>query len=620
MLDVGWLKLRAATAVLLLLLTAILLSVTDPRSVGSGEIKIGSHQGVEYLSDRTYTGDVTAEKGLVVNGTLRIQNCDLTMAGGFIQVNEGGHLIVESSRLHSANGSSVYYLDIRGSADIRNTTISNCLDRANHLIGIYASGNGLNITGSNMVNCGMIRLEGTAARLVNTNLSGIISYAGDIEVRGCRVDAMGVSKADGGKLDIRGTHLTSNISFSTSIASISVRNISRLSVQNVTVSGTYNAGIFSSFSGTDLSQVKIDLPFGIYGVKLDNTTIDRMIGMDISRCQIGVSLLGCSSEYPLRDLNITGSEYGLVAQGPNPLTVERGAIQDSIQGIFSYSPITAVNTTFTDMDIGVLAAGPDLLELEGCLFEDYRYWAVQQKSWDPDGFPGNQFLPASGSHGVVSFYGTFLVDVRTGKGLEVEGALVSVSSPFGSAKNLRPGEIELVWGYLDDGRLVDEVEYQISAVSGRSNTSSKFVPAEGGSLQLVLVLCDIWISSLRMEKDELVVSVISNGTDADRVTLRVDVEGSFREERSVSLPAGIVKDVSVPLDLEEGVHHIQVTATSSDEYQGQNGALMDNNVAYLEVTVLDDAGDDLLLIFLLIGMSILLFTIPILLRRKRQDG
>ncbi len=579
----------------------------------------GSGPGILYIEDETWIGHVECNNTLIINISLTIRDCIVTMEGGYIQVEERGSLTLINSTITASCEDRVYYMDIRGEALIRNSTIRNALDISNGYFGLYVRNGPFLMESSDLSRSGMIWFKECDSTITDTIFEGSYHESGSHVISGCEVITMGVSITDGGTLIINDTGFTSNITFSSGAAAISATDGVDIVIEDIRIAGTYNAGMFTSFCEVDVRGVDIDLPGGIHGLKFDNCSLSPISDIYVRECDIGVSFIGCSGDLALRESHIDNAYYGVILHGPSPLVIDDIVVNRTTTGVISYGPVLINNTRFVTNGVCISIKDDELLQVSNTRFEAFDFWGIMVQTWeDKVSFSDqNAFIGAEGAFGDVAFYGIVHIRAIGPDNITVHGAEIWIRSPFGTSDRMGQGDLEIIWGYLDEGALVDDLDYTANSSWAPAEGSTDFRMKEGLSVEVYLPLVDVWVISVEVEDGKAFVDLTVTGTDSNAVSLSVHIDGAYYETLTADLSVGDVVQLELDMpDLSEGLHTISVKASSADEWDGSGGILQENNEMTESFKEREDTGDELLLIYLLVVGAILLFIVPILLRKK----
>ena len=295
-------------------------------------------------------------------------------------------------------------------------------------------------------------------------------------------------------------------------------------------------------------------------------------------------------------------------------------INDTTSGIISYGPVVVTNSRFISNGVCISVKDDDLLQVNNATFETYDHWGIMVKTWDEgiSYYDHNTFNGGEDAFGDIAFYGIVDIEVVGPMGITVKGAEIWVRSPFGTSERMGQGELEVVWGYLEGGRMIEDLDYTANSSWTPAEGSTEFRMEQGLSVDVFLPLVDVWVQSIEVKDDNALVRLTVNGTDTNAVELWVYIDGAYSHEMTTDLTTGT--DVYLKIDLSNistGEHTISVEAYSYDEWDGNDRVLLDNNNVAGSFNVREDTGDELLLIYFLVAGAIMLFIIPILIRKKR---
>ncbi|MGA1821993.1 MAG: hypothetical protein ACMUIG_05655 [Thermoplasmatota archaeon] len=616
----------------LILIILILLPVTGTAAGDDGGCPGSSCDFPVYLEPSSQnliivnnTADSLWDENTYLNGSLKVEQdltisgINLTIGGQRIIVDEGAVLTVIDSTIDSYNRSFVYHMEISGSLVLRNTTLINCLDPLNSYFGIYVSGGYMELEGSDLSRSGIIQIENSTASVIGCSLTGMISLYSDAEVANTTILSFGLSQIGDGIMKATGLHITSNLTFSIGVSGLSVLNGGELIARDIEITGTYNAGIFSSYSHLDLSVARIELVDGLYGVKMDNTTMKTLRDVLIDGGLGGLSLYGCTGEVSVYNMTAKCHEFGMVVDGLVPATVSNSSFLGSRIGAVGRSPLQLVYSTMKDNEIGVRMELGYHLAMTDCRIEDYSEWGVVEQSWEIVRYPENTYVPAPGAKGQIAWFGLIPISIRGPENIPVKGSMLRMSSDIDDFTKQDPGVIDLVWGYSAGTGITEEVQYDVEVSWKQTTAETTFTPTKGFVLDVYLPMTDIRISGIEYRNGEAVVSIISNGTGVDNVEVSLYADGYWRGEATISLEPDEPAKIIIPLDLDEGAHNLMARAGSVDEYKGSNGMLQENNEMTRNVIVEEEEDRGTFLIWLAVTGIILLFLVPFLIKDRTKS-
>ena len=579
----------------------------------------GGGEDLSYNSNRTmYLDEVSSWSGkrylndtLFVNATLNIVNATLLIGGDGLIVAETGRMNIINSTLRPLDQSGTFYLETRGELTIIDSDVSGCLDKENSYFGIYVSSGGfLEGDGLDMTRSGMIRVDNSSISLERSGIPGIVSLSGEVIIEECSVLSHGLSQIGDGEMEVTKTTLTSNVSFSIGVSAISVLQGGSLRVDDVNINGTYNVGVFASYSDADIEDVSISLPDGIYGIKADNSTIGTVRNISTTLVSGGVAVIGSERGTEFVDCDLGSRDFGALTEGINGVTFGSCRFGGSSVGIISESSLTVSDSLFSDNRIGIRMGANQHLEISGNRFVDYDMFAVEQETWNEVTYPDNEYDTEDPEAVEIVWWGEIGLVVSGPKGMDVKGAKVEVSSFMTQYTGQNTGYVGTVWGYNDGRENVTDVETELVVSWGGAEVERTFTPSKGDVLDVELPMADLWIRDLKYSEGKIIVSLVLNGTDADNVRLSLEIDGD-RMRRYVNLSAGEEVNVSFPAELEEGIYRAEAGVSSPDEYTGSGGILLENNALDKDISVKEEASSVTTVIWLTVTIVILVLLVPL---------
>ena len=566
---------------------------------------------IDEPSDVIWSGTHQVNGSLVVNSTLVALNATLIMGGSKLEVSENGKLVLENSTLESYDLSFTYYIESSGDIIVKNSGISGCLDPGNGYFGLYVySAGSLVGDGLDMSRSGMIRTDNSTVELSNSHIPGILSLYGDVEVVDCEITSHGVSQIGEGTLVVEDTKLTSNVSFSIGVSAISVLQGGSLKANGIEINGTYNVGIFSSYSSAEIKDIRIILPDGIYGIKSDNSTIGTVDNVTVTGVSGGLVVLGSEEGTGFTNCFVGADDFGGLAEGTNSVEFGSCSFVRSAVGLVAQSPVSVKETTFTENEIGIRMGANNHLKAEDCRFLDYGMWGIEQETWTPFTYPDNEYRGEKAESVEIAWWGEIEIRITGPDGIDVQGTRVKVESLMTTYEKQDNGLIGMVWGYSDGEENVTDIQSELTVKWGSSSVKRSITPTKGDIVEISLPLADLWIRSLDYSDGNVNVALVMNGTDGDNVKVLLYVDGEEMKEY-VNLTEGQEMEISFEVDLGEGVHTLRVTATSPDEYTGTGGILLENNDLTEEITLKKEVDNVTTVIWVTVTFIVLLLLLPL---------
>jgi len=566
------------------------------------------------ITDRSVSYNGT----LFVEGDMRIINSTVTLEGKGIVVNSTGSLTVIDSMITSGSAEHGFYIDLLGDAYFDSVTLEGCIDEENGYFGLYLEHASLTASELTMERSGMISVDGGNIGLERSNVSGIISYSGNITLKGTNVELTGITQYGQGKVEIRDSTVTTNLSFSQT-AGISVMSGAELSIEGLKLDGSFNAGIHVTESTIAVKSSEIDIADGLFGFSASDSVIEVLEGLKVTGTGTGIELVNCSIDGEFSSNEINSSYIGINVQGNNPFMITDTSVSGSTFGITSNAPMTLSNISFIANDVGLLIEDGYAVNVSGCSFEKFGQWAIEDETWTERAFPGNNFEPSESSIGIIAWWGWLEINTIGPGGIPVLGADIIIRSSLGSNLTVRATDVGVIWGYrmLDGGK--GAVNYTLEAKWGTAKEDMEFVPEKDKVVEVVIPLTDISISDMEVSNGQALVTVQANRSTARDVMVEVFVDGVSWDQKTVEVPADSERTVTIDLPtLEEGAHSIEAKISSRDEYSGMNGYLQVNNAKSMDISV-DREPDNGLINVLLVSLVVLAvgaLLVLILLRRK----
>lgn len=609
-----------------IVLTAIILTVmTIPSAVsqccgpGVEDPQYLSIDSMEIITDQIWSGERFVNGSLIVDGELRLFQCDLIIGGEGIVIKENGTLIVESSSIGSYYPDVGFYIRSHGSLSLISSDIDGCLDMNNQYFSIYLLDGNVVMEDSYFKRSGLIQSHIEDVEVLNSTIPGIIAFSSNVSIHDSVIDSIGASTLNGGSLLIEDTEITTNLTFSNSIAAVSCEE-GVLSMDRVNINGSYGGGVFSKNSTSNINDIGIDLPSGLYGARFENCPATTINNANVAGSQYGLEFIDCTGRSFISDSHVDTVRVGVETTGPGTLNLFNNEVKGSAYGLISSGHVNMADTTFHDNQIGLLLEGDHVLEQSNCSIENHSRYGVEVETWDPVVDLNNIDMNGGNvSKAELAFWGRTEILVSGPNGESVEGATIMLSSSLGMEQQISSGPIGLVWGFRDHDTPLNIVVYDIRASWGNAVETATFTVAEGSELEIVLPLTDIHVHGLDFKDGNAVVDLGTNGTAAEDVVVTVYLDGSYRFSQRLSLTEGENVTVELPLgDIEDGDHELKAVISSKDEYTGMNGILQNNNIQEMSIEIEDDKGDDRLQLFpiILLLVAVLFIILVILLRRK----
>jgi hypothetical protein len=391
------------------------------------------------------------------------------------------------------------------------------------------------------------------------------------------IELTGVTQYGPGSVDLSNVEVTTNISFSQT-AGISSLKDGDVVLENVTVGGSYNAGLSIVSSSLDVLDSRIDLDGGIFGIRASDSNILRMEGLDINGTGTGMEAYNCTFEGSIIGSSISTTYLGLSFNGNNPVTVERTTIRGSGYGMTSSAPLEMVNVTLEGNQVGLLVEGGSIVQMQDCTFQDFQQWAIEDETWVQRDYSENTFIPANSSLGTIAWWGWTNIEVYGPGDIPVSGAEVVIESSMGSRIPVQGNIVGVIWGYLGRQDSFNMVSYTAEVRWGNAFTSVNFTPEKNTPLEVHLPLTDLWIKEVSHEGDTVEVTVMCNGSEAKEMTVQLTIDGKLKPSFRTNINESEEKTVSFKLtDVEPGEHEVEVYVRSNDEYSGMDGYLLENN-------------------------------------------
>ncbi|MEA3558662.1 MAG: right-handed parallel beta-helix repeat-containing protein [Candidatus Thermoplasmatota archaeon] len=610
--------------VILVALAIVCTTISMAEAQCCGEPENGSR----YIDDRTHPENYTMiDRNIIINGTmvvdedLLIENSTVTVVGKGIVISEGSNLVMKNSTLKKGRNTTGFYLDLVGDAWISNCTIDGCLDAENQFFGLYLEDSSLVAENMTMTRSGMVRVSGGNANLMDSRINGIISYSGNITLHRTVVYGSGISQIGKGRAILDGLEVFTDLPF-TSTAGIYCLDAEPVSINNVSVNGTYNGGISAIRTPVDVCDVTIDLPEGIIAIELKDLDITGMRNISSSGTELGIFIHNCTSTRSISNISVDSSQRGMDLNGNDPISLEGIEMIGSRTGISVRAPTILVNSLLKDNDVGVMIEKGSMVRLEGCVFLNYSIWAIEDETWSEGTWSNNTFQGGTESYGEIAWWGWMPIEVTGPGNIRIQGTELTVDTPFGPSFKMYSDKVGLIWGYDNGESVIDQVSYGIIARWGTATRNISYVVKKDETISIEIPMTDLWVGNVSLEDNIVLIEIGCNGSDAKEVTVTLLVDGVEWNTYRTTLSAGETRIVEIQHpDLGTGDHDFSASVSSQDEYKGEMKAYLENNEASFKGTIHEHEsmaeGGVLLIIACLSILSILFLIVPILL--KRQD-
>jgi|GEM_PF-3914297 len=577
-----------------------------------------SYEGVVYINDtREWNGVRFVNGSLVINGALSLVDCNLTIAGEGIIISENAVLEMDGSTVEPLAEQVGYFIESFGSLIVRGSTLRDCLDPNNDLFSIYIENGSFEMENSRMERSGTLQSHLPDISIIDSTIPGVITLSGDLTLERCRIEGLGASALDGGDLTVKDSSFHSNLSYSQNIAALSDQG-GNISLENVSIDGTYGGGVFVLDSTVNMSGIVIDLPGGLYGLKMEDVKVSRMDGIRINGTYGGMDLKDVLGESILSDIRISGSSYGLLIDGIGAVLIRDALIRGPSHGIISSSAISLNRTIIKDVEVGLLLQGGFVISEMDADIINFTRWGVEVESWAPPDVNGIVFQRGGGAISDTALWGRIHVKVRGPDGLDVDGAELHLKSNLEMEESISSGEVGVVWAFMDHDGTIHGVNYTLHGKWGNAERTLNFTPVKDMDVELVLPLTDVRIEDLSFVDGEAIVRIGAEGSEAKEVVVTIYLDGSYRFNRKENLATGEEKVLRLPVgNMDAGTHILKCEVSSRDEYSGNNRALMENNILEITIEKEEDRGADLeVLGILVVAAALLSIGLVLLLRRK----
>ena len=609
-------------------LSVLLLALSLASSVVRPQCTVPTHDHPYFDNiiivegSEIWTEDRLLNGSLVVEGSLEISGATLVVGGEGMKVMANGSLRINGSVLKPYIPGAGFYIESHGDLVIEDSEVYGCVDHENGLIGIYSMDGAMILRGTTFLGSGLLRSDGPDVIIDGSSVPGMVSSMGDQWINGSEVTSLGLSHYGEGSMRVSDTLIRSNLSFSTGVAAISVLGGGHLEVGPATIQGSYDGGIYAQSSAVSIADTSIDLPLGLYGVMLTNSTISgTMSSIDINGTDEGFEISDCLGEGPEIHVERSSSRThlsGLHIERTSVIHLDEMSVEGPSYGLICRSPVEVIDSTFINNSVGIFAEEGDLLNVSGCRFEDYDGFAIQEETWTERPHNGNIFEPGDGSTGDIAWWGLVDVSIEGPDGIAVEGADLRLTSSLGANVSVPEGEVGAIWGYQNaDGPIHRDVVSTITARWGDARASASFLAFNIKDIELMLPLSDLIVTDVSYSDGEALVTLQLNGSDIDEVVVSIYLDGSYRSSLRMPMTAGEIRTIRIPIDDVEDGQILRAEASSRDEYKGTNGVLQNNNAAETGIDLeKDDGMGDLALFLLLLSLSMLSIVLFLLLRRK----
>ncbi len=582
------------------------------------------------ISDReVWTTDVFVNGTLVVDDELLITGTDVVMGGAGISVTENGTLIVRDSRISTHPNNTGFYIENKGRLELYGTVLDRCSDPDNSIIGVYQTLGSLLMDGSKMLRSGLINCQSSSINIQNTSISGLVSSESDCIIKGGNVTSMGLTQYGKGKMVVNDVEITSSIPFSSPISAISSLEGGELVLEDIRIDGSYDGGLYARNGRLSISSMSISLQDGLYGIRSENTTYDRLEDVEVEGTLEGITFLGTSSDVRLYDCTIRANYTGLLWNGEGLISVSDCSFYGSTYGAIVQGPAIVEGCIFNDNLIGLMAAEGALKGLNDNSFIDFTKWGIQQETWTATRWPENIFEPGPNAISNHAWWGTVDVSVISELGFLIEGAeleMTTIGGPQGEEKvRIAQGPVGMVWGREKTGILPAYTEVDLTAKWGTSSNSVHFLPnslpKNAKAVSIVLPLSDLNVTSISRRGSIIDVTVELSGPEVRDARVTIFVDGSYRTSELFELGQNGTKTFSFPLSgLKEGDREVTARVLSRDEYSGSDGALQGNNELSITFKVKENGAWDGPYVPLALCIMFVSIAIMVLLGYVKKNG
>ncbi len=565
-----------------------------------------------------WNGERFVNGSLLVEGNLELIDSDLILSGEGIIVLEGGSIMIKNSSIGPYLKEAGFYIESYGDVTVEDSLLTGCLDLSNGYFGIYAKMGNLSLEGVELTRSGMIQSTVDDVRIKDSLIPGIIASSGNVTIYNSTVDGLGTSIAGNGKLEVARTKITSNLTFSNSIAAISCES-GTLSIEDVQINGTYGGGLYALGATVHIESILMDLPNSQYGLKFIESIGDVVDGASILGSDTGIDAYQCPGNLRVENTLIRDSIQGFVTSGPGMAILSNVTIENTIYGVVSSSQISIMDSNIINVLTGIILDDGGRLHEMDFTISNFSQWGIQVETWNPAEFPDVDFSPGATAISSICMVGRIPLIAKGPSGEIIEGAEIGINSTLGKITGLTTGTLSLIWGYLEPTGTVRIIEYEVTGSWGNAVENITILPVDDTTFELILPMTDIYIIDLDRDDDTAIITITTNGSMAEDVVITLYLDGTYRYSQSVSLEAEERIIVEIPIgSMEEGKHQLKATARSNDEYSGQNGIFLDNNEKVITVTKKDEAGDNWLRIMgiILIVVAVVFLFATLMLRRR----
>jgi hypothetical protein len=405
----------------------------------------------------------------------------------------------------------------------------------------------------------------------------------------------------------------------TQTAGISSLGQGSVILDDVTITGSFNAGISIVSSSLSMNDTFIDLPGGIFGIRGTDSEVHRSSNIRVLGTGTGMELFNCSMELPLTGSGFDTTTLGLSFKGNNPVEIVSTTISNALYGITASAPLEMKDVELKDVQVGVLLEMGSMVEMENCTFDNFGQWAIEDETWESRSYEGNNFLPSNTSIGEVAWWGWTEISVLGPDRIPVTGAEIILESSLGSRYQVQGPQFGAIWGYLDNDGIEHDVTYKVEVNWGTAMTEMNFTPSEDHILEIHLPMTDLSVESIEYDDGEVLVTIQCNGSEARETEIELHIDGKYYPPFRTSIQAGEEKTISFEVEgIEDGRHDVSVRIRSNEEYSGVDGYLQSNNELSAQINI--DRDDDGMIYLLIFGSAVasILFLIAIILIQRRD--
>lgn len=568
--------------------------------------------------DQIWTGSKTMNGSLVIDGELRLIECDLVITGEGIRITKNGSLRMERSSIRPFLDDLGFYIESHGSLAIDGSTISGCLDPANGYIGIYLEDGSAIITDSQIIRSGLIRSEIDHVSIENSTITGIAALGGDLAITDSMIDGVGASIIGSGSLDIRRSLFTSNLTYSNSISAISSEG-GNLTVVDVMINGSYGGGIFGKDASLSVNDVEIDLINSLYGIRAIGCTHMEIISLIVNGSYGGIEIDDCMAETTIKDVNIDSSHHGIRSTSMGTVSLFNTTITNMTYGMKSTGPISMSNTVIEDVDVGLVLEDDWTIIDNGCRIIDFSLWGIEVETWEPVDLINIEMEPADSALSNYSMWGEIDIEVIDPYGGSIEADPLRLSSSIGGDAEINSGMVDLIWGYVTFSGDIIPIDYTLNGSWGNARASIDFNVIRGSSVVLELPIPDIYISSLKLENEEAIIEVGTNTSEAKGVVVTVYIDGTYRFNQKANLVPGNTTELVMPIGkIDVGDHELSCVISSDDEYFTTGSTIRDNNHMSVIVEKKADNNDRSMdfLVIMILTIAVVMIIVTLVFRRS----